>query len=210
MDKTKARDRYMIASIADSWCKVRKFTKNQFRSKLYDVRIIDCIPLLDLHPKSPTPNRSTMDASFSDEDDHVSTKNNGAEGIPSHSPPHPLSRSLSHTPSHPPPEIIAPVPIMPSETPADDHGATQWRSRPPDSVTAPSVVPHDRPPDGVSIPAYVNRDSDDAVEDDIQPTTETPLRRSTRQKTLPVHLQDYILDWSVAMSMMTLIHFSSY
>ena len=75
---------------------------------------------------------------------------------------------------------------------------------------APSVVPHDRPPDGVSIPAYVNRDSDDAVEDDIQPTTETPLRRSTRQKTLPVHLQDYKLDWPVAMSMMTLIHFSSY
>ena len=208
MDKTKARDRYLIASIADSWCKVHKFTRNQFRSKLYDVRIIDCIPLFDLHPKSPPPNRSTMDASLSDEDDHVSTENNGAEGIPSHSPPHPMPGSLSHTPSYPPPQIIAPVPIMPSETPADDHGATQWRSRPPDSVTAPNVVPHDRPPDGVSIPAYVNRDSDDAVEDDIQPTIETPLRRSIRQKTLPVHLQDYILDWSVAMSM-TLIHFSS-
>jgi hypothetical protein len=41
-DKTKARDRYLVTSIDGGQCQIRKFTKSQFRSKSYEVRVSDC------------------------------------------------------------------------------------------------------------------------------------------------------------------------
>jgi hypothetical protein len=45
-DKTRARDRYIVTQISDEWCKVRKFVKSQFRSKVYDVLISECYPVI--------------------------------------------------------------------------------------------------------------------------------------------------------------------
>ena len=45
-DKTKARDKYLVTTIDDEWCQVRKFTKSEFRAKAYDVRISDCYPVV--------------------------------------------------------------------------------------------------------------------------------------------------------------------
>ena len=44
-DKTRTRDKYMIASIPGHSCQIHKFTRDQFRSKLYEVLITHCIPL---------------------------------------------------------------------------------------------------------------------------------------------------------------------
>lgn len=41
-DKTKARDRYLVISLCDNKCQLRKFTKSQFRSKVYDVLLSQC------------------------------------------------------------------------------------------------------------------------------------------------------------------------
>lgn len=41
-NKTAARDKYLVIDIDDGRCKLRKFTKTQFRSKLYDVPLRDC------------------------------------------------------------------------------------------------------------------------------------------------------------------------
>lgn len=44
-DKTKCRDRYLVVDVNDTLCRVRKFTKNQFRSKSYDVNLTECYPV---------------------------------------------------------------------------------------------------------------------------------------------------------------------
>ena len=40
-DKTRSRPKYMVSEICDNECFVRKFTHNQFRGKLYRVRLSD-------------------------------------------------------------------------------------------------------------------------------------------------------------------------
>jgi hypothetical protein len=44
-DKTKSRDKYIIVSIHSPWCKVRKFTTAQFRSRTYDIKLTECYPI---------------------------------------------------------------------------------------------------------------------------------------------------------------------
>ena len=41
-DKTKARDRYLVVQVDDTHCRIRKFSKSQFRSKSYNVKLSDC------------------------------------------------------------------------------------------------------------------------------------------------------------------------
>ena len=56
-DKTKPRCKYMICSIADKHCYLRKFTKSQFRSKSYKVPLSECYPIqgttLSQTPQAP-------------------------------------------------------------------------------------------------------------------------------------------------------------
>ncbi len=58
-DKTKVRDRYMVTAKSDLSCQVRKFTKNQFRSKVYDVPLSNCykVPPSTLAQSTPGPIR---------------------------------------------------------------------------------------------------------------------------------------------------------
>ena len=44
-DKTQARHKYMITSITEDKCRVRKFTKNQFRARAYEIPLCDCYPI---------------------------------------------------------------------------------------------------------------------------------------------------------------------
>ena len=202
--KTKNRDRYMITLIADSWC--TNF-RNQFRHKLYDVRVTDCVALCDLHPHSPTI-AQWMPLSQTKMVMYLPTTMDPKASLYLFNSPH-THFFPSHMPFRPPLEVVAPVPGIPSETPPDDRGVTQWRSRPPHPVMAPCVVPHDRPPDEASNSENATRDRDDAVKEDIRPssvTEETSLRRTSRHTALPVHLQDYIMGCSAAMSV-TLLHY---
>ena len=54
-DKTKPREKYMVVSIDESTCQVRKFTKSQFRSKTYSIHLTDCFPVIPnkLIPNGP-------------------------------------------------------------------------------------------------------------------------------------------------------------
>ncbi len=44
-DKTKLREKYMVCQVSDDECSVRKFTKSQFRSRLYTVPVKQCYPV---------------------------------------------------------------------------------------------------------------------------------------------------------------------
>jgi hypothetical protein len=41
-DKHKSRSLYIVVTVAEPWCNVRKFTQTQFRSRLYRVRVNEC------------------------------------------------------------------------------------------------------------------------------------------------------------------------
>ena len=36
-DKSRSREKYMVVYVSDSMCQLRKFTKNQFCTNVYDV-----------------------------------------------------------------------------------------------------------------------------------------------------------------------------
>ena len=65
-DKTKARERYLVTSIDDNMCQVRKFTKSQFRSKTYQVKLSDCYPIC-----SEVSNYSMPQSPIRGMDDHM-------------------------------------------------------------------------------------------------------------------------------------------
>ena len=44
-DKTKSRDKYLVVETNNCTCRVHKFTKSQFRSKTYEVKLTDCYPI---------------------------------------------------------------------------------------------------------------------------------------------------------------------
>ena len=72
-DKCHAREKYMVVSVADSMCQLRKFTKSQFRSKTYDVRKSDCYPITATVPDTRPhgPNRGHGPHSDSDSDSEL-------------------------------------------------------------------------------------------------------------------------------------------
>ena len=45
-DKTRVRDKYIVVGVSGAQCQIRKFTKSQFRSKVYDVKVTDCYPVM--------------------------------------------------------------------------------------------------------------------------------------------------------------------
>jgi len=67
-DKTKSREKYIIVSKQGDWCKVRKFTKNQYRSKLYDVKLSEVYPITK---SSGGIRKAVPVADSSDSDDHL-------------------------------------------------------------------------------------------------------------------------------------------
>jgi hypothetical protein len=70
-DKTCARDKYLVTSLEHDQCQVRKFTKSQFRSKVYDVPYSDVYPVLPTTTSNHTHELVTSDESDSDADQSV-------------------------------------------------------------------------------------------------------------------------------------------
>ena len=57
-------DKYLVVSINDIMCQLRKFTTSQFRSETYDVRLSDCFPVVStalLQEHDPGPIRGLQD-----------------------------------------------------------------------------------------------------------------------------------------------------
>jgi len=68
-DKTKSHEKYIIVSKHGDCCKVRKFTKNQYRSKLYNVKLSKVYPITKSTPGGTRKVDPVADSSESD--DHL-------------------------------------------------------------------------------------------------------------------------------------------
>ena len=178
-DKTKAREKYMVASISGSHCKVRKFTKDQFRTKLYEVKRSDCIPLTP--PREQTP--------YMDIDEPTDNHNN--EYVPAiHTEAPHLEQSLilpniastsQSTKETVPPDISPPLPVTPQrdklETGKDVPENSPTIPFPPEIITVP--VPE------AEIPHFSGEPSTQPVE--------TDSGRPQRTRFRPARLNDYIV-----------------
>ena len=161
-DKTKARDRYMVVGVAHDWCKLRKFTKCQYRSKTYDVRISDCYPVppttLSHSPVGPV--KGFGDRTESEGDIHREC------------PTFLSSHQLMGIPVSPPVIVAEPVPggVGPDADPPDPGG--QLHDAGVLGGGASSLPDMDHAADPMN---------NDIVEDGpCPPPSEQPLRRSSR------------------------------
>ena len=74
-DKTKARDKYIVTKLIDeNNCQIRKFTKSQFRSKVYNVLLSEIFPII---PNKQTHNRRPL---HQDTESSSSSNESGGDG----------------------------------------------------------------------------------------------------------------------------------
>ena len=73
-DKTKSRSRYLVVSVDNPWCLVKKFSGNQLRALSYRVKISECL-LVPNQSTSKTPHvyRHTDSSDEDDEDSPYNT-----------------------------------------------------------------------------------------------------------------------------------------
>ena len=193
-DKTRARDKYLVASTSDGWCQVRKFTRDQFRKKMYDVLTTDCIPIGP--PMSTAPFHDSIrglhndgDVEDSDTDPYpVTTTHNNALNTPW---------------STPPPEILSRSPTFVDPPFTVTNGMDEWHCRPPDTPPvqdAPVITttgsPTPRPPDaGTSATGTsLNAPSPSKVVEAATATNGPHPRRSSRPHAgLPGKFDDFVM-----------------
>ena len=169
--KTHARPRYLVCSVEDEWCNIRKFVGSQLRSTSYRVRRSDC---LKVPPESSTscPRQHRIPESDDDRSDDPACNDcppPSTEGDACG----PAPVNGSHFPAHGPdvpidPEIPPPPPVPPDipqelSTPGDDRSPT--------SPEQPST----------SVPPY-------------SPMPPSSRRYPPRRRQAPLYLQDYVCD----------------
>jgi len=77
-DKTKARDKYIVTSIVDKkTCQIRKFTKNQFRAKAYNVSFQEIYPIISPKAIHSNTSQSRKCSSSSEDSDEAEIHANG-------------------------------------------------------------------------------------------------------------------------------------
>ena len=70
-DKTKAREKYIVVSKSGDWCKIRKFTRNQYRSKIYDMKLSEVYPITRSYHNTKVPEESAPISHSSDSDEQI-------------------------------------------------------------------------------------------------------------------------------------------
>ena len=140
-DKTRARDKYIVTSVSGIQCQIRKFTKTQFRSKTYDVKIADCYPVLSnsLAQFTPGPIRGLDPPDTSESDTDSEADPHGiplaypAPGLPPpppamvNQPPLPPDIVTPPTDDHTTPEVIDTNQNTPPSRPTRTHKAPSWQ-----------------------------------------------------------------------------------
>lgn len=166
LNKSHARDRYLVTDIDPDWCYARKFIGTQLRPTAYRLRHSEClvvscqIPDLSL---LPTPNIENPDIEFDDDVYPPHTTSPNKE--------YPVS---SHQPPTPPPILTMPIPaIGPSRY---DHEY--------DVQLSPLSPSLDR--------NRVNKDNVH-VQDSMEQEQSLPLGRPQRERRRPVYLNDYAI-----------------
>lgn len=111
LNKSKSRDRYLVAEVDPPWCNIRKFAGNQLRQTLYSVKYTDCYKVTSDYPEVLTkPTNSHTD------EDEQNPEDLQSDDVP-HSPSLPAVPSAISSPQQHAP-IIAPNPAVDlTETP---------------------------------------------------------------------------------------------
>lgn len=111
LNKSKSRDRYLVAEVDPPWCNIRKFAGNQLRRTLYRVKYTDCYKVTSDYPEVLTkPTNSHTD------EDEQNPEDLQSDDVP-HSPSLPAVPSAISSPQQHAP-IIAPNPAVDlTETP---------------------------------------------------------------------------------------------
>ena len=140
-DKTRARDKYIVTSVSGTQCQIRKFTKTQFRSKVYDVKIGDCYPVISnaLAQSPPGPIRGLDLHDIPESDSDSDTDSN--HGLPPDYQPSvllPASPVMELQPALPPDIVMPPVRDSLAPATVDICSRTDPLSRPLHTHKAPS------------------------------------------------------------------------
>lgn len=111
LNKSKSRDRYLVAEVDPPWCNIRKFAGNQLRQTLYRVKYTDCYKVTSDYPEVLTkPTNSHTD------EDEQNPEDLQSDDVP-HSPSLPAVPSAISSPQQHAP-ITAPNPAVDlTETP---------------------------------------------------------------------------------------------
>ena len=82
-NKTKSRDRYLVTSVDEPWCNIRKFVGAQLRKTSYRVKCSDCYKVPPAYELSSLPSNVQSDNSYSDDEMvHDSYNNTSPSELP--------------------------------------------------------------------------------------------------------------------------------
>lgn len=178
--KSHARDRYLVTSVDGAWCDVRKFAGSQLRNAPYRIKRSECFKVPShIASSGPPP--------------HFRYNSEEVESPPEHPEPPLIPPELS-LPAAPMPPVSSDPPMAPSEvdsapqSPEASNSQVTGGSSCSDGDHSSSQTPL---PDSSLLPSPCNNQ----IQND--PDFTTPLltqRQSTRQRKLPQHLKDFVLD----------------
>lgn len=192
-DKTKhePRSRYLITSIEDNWCSVRKFVGNTLRKLTYRVKRSECYKV----PSEILPAQPHL--LTNDDDDTITT---GQAEFPLTNPAtHPdkatvtpeYMNSITNSGTHsnnpiPPVEITLPLTTPPTETPASPLPS-------PSSTVSVNVNPLDTQFAEDTVSPTEPTSSTIVHSESIGASSCNPVRRSGRSRTQPQWMKDYVI-----------------
>ena len=154
-DKTKTRDKYVVCKVSGNECSVRKFTKTQFRSRLYDVPLQQCYPVSPtfLQPSPSGPIRGLIEGGSDDSHQYIPPADTGAfvpdTGVDLYNIP-----VLDEYQAVPDLDVIPPscVPCTPTQPPQPEPPP---QPDPPEAIVdVPTPSPNERPSRKTCAPAW--------------------------------------------------------
>lgn len=165
LNKSKSRDRYLVAEVDPPWCNIRKFAGNQLRQTSYRVKYTDCYKVTSDYPEVTT--KPTH--SHTDEDDQ------NPEDLQSDDVPH--SPSLPAVPS-----AISEVPSPQQHTPIiAPNPAVDLTETPDNCGTEPAALPVDS-----------EFNTEEPIPSDL-PDRDTVVTRPSRRRTLPKKFDEFVM-----------------
>ncbi len=185
-DKNKARDRYLVVSVSDTTCQVRKFTQSQFRLKLYDVPISQCYKVKQIvtSPDLPGPPIRELD-------DHGCQEIDIYEPVSSDSPQQTVNEPIGL-----PPPINEPVGLPPEPVNSDsylhDHNAVDPIESHHSSPRRHMIPEPESDERGEESPQELSLRSPPEIVNVNDSSVGDGPRRSSRKRHSPIYLKDYI------------------
>ena len=68
-NKSSARDRYLVTSVEDRWCFIRKFSSHQLRTSSYKVKLSECYLVPNARPTTEAPPQQHDTSDFESDED---------------------------------------------------------------------------------------------------------------------------------------------